>query len=187
MLIVTYSECKAFDLSKAFDSQHTLTHPQTTSDQHSTHHHQIRSKLHQRQKRIRTTSKRNIQTTAIQGRSPSRRSPIAHTLQHLHLRHSYTFNEYNTHNICRRHEPCRISLQLPKSSRNSTTLPRRNLLLDKRKLPHPKPRQIHCHTSYSRSRKIKQNIKPKNQQHSHSYSQKPQNTRGNTRPETQLC
>src|SRR6476469_1573344 len=41
--------------------------------------------------------------------------------------------EYNTHNISRRHEPCRISPQLPKSSRNSTTLPRRNLLLDKRK------------------------------------------------------
>src|SRR6478609_2104541 len=32
-----------------------------------------------------------------------------------------------------RHEPCRVSPKLPKSSRNSTTLPRRNLLLDKRK------------------------------------------------------
>src|SRR6476469_9075401 len=46
----------SLDLSNAFDTFNILTHPQTTSDQHPTHHHQIHIKLHHRQKRTHTVS-----------------------------------------------------------------------------------------------------------------------------------
>ena len=84
-------------------SQHTQTHTQTTPNKHPTHHYQIHRKLHQRTQSIHHIQKQNIKTTPIQKLCSTRRCSIDHTLQHIHIEHSYTTGTSKTDDLRRRH------------------------------------------------------------------------------------
>ena len=66
-------------------SQHTHTHKYTTIIKHPTHRSQIHRKLRQRPKSIHHIQKQNINTTSIQNWCSTRRRPITHTFQHIHI------------------------------------------------------------------------------------------------------